>query len=473
MKFLYNTYKIDCIYIRDPIYGYIETPKDFIPIISQPLFQRLRWISQAPLQQMVYPSAMNSRFEHSLGTMYLSMKIMSSLINNSPNKLAQISKNFSDIEVQKNLLLTAGLCGLLHDVGHGPFSHTLEYACDLLPNVKYDHETIGLNITKQIFQEISFAPKYLSDVINTLNKSLDFEKGEISPISKLVRSIIDGVIDADKGDYLLRDSYHCGVGYGKYDIEQLWDNVALTEDFSLGVLPKGAIEAWTLRFCRYKMYSNVYKHHIRDITDALLSEIIFEVFNNNNGNIFDSAIFPVDVGGRISMDETFLKFSFWTDETFISELFNKKLLKITSKIQRFRKRDLYKRAFEINLLKYYNFNSNKDKIIKKIIEIKNLNEEKNIFFNFIHYKKTSPPVFGDEEQVDLKVIDKDNDNKEESLAKYLDFELDNQDNKEKNDNQELYGPEEIILKVFMPSDCKSHIEKIKKEIENILETEAL
>ncbi len=92
------------------------------------------------------------------------------------------------------------------------------------------------------------------------------------------------------------------------------------------------------------MYSNVYKHHIRDITDTMLSEIIFEVYNNV-GTLFDSAIFSVDAVGHISIDET-----------FIFELFNKKLSKISSKIQRFRKRDLYKRAFEINLLEYYNFN---------------------------------------------------------------------------------------------------------------------
>jgi HD superfamily phosphohydrolase len=149
--FVNENYKIESKLIRDPIYGFIELPRVFIPIVDHSLFQRLRWISQLPLEQLVYPSAQHSRFEHSLGVMYLAMVAAGSLLSNSKNLIEGLLKKDNDFKKirgmdnkYKQFILSAGLSGLLHDLGHAPFSHTLEEACKYskIP-YKYDHEEVG------------------------------------------------------------------------------------------------------------------------------------------------------------------------------------------------------------------------------------------------------------------------------------------------------------------------------------------
>ena len=124
----------ETLLIRDPIYNYIELPISIKPLVDHPLVQRLRWISQLPLEQMVYPSAQHSRFEHSLGVMYLAMQAAITLLNDeiSYRILRQakeedsITRGISEEEFKRTFIISAGIIGLLHDVGHGPFSHTLE-----------------------------------------------------------------------------------------------------------------------------------------------------------------------------------------------------------------------------------------------------------------------------------------------------------------------------------------------------------
>lgn len=280
--------------IRDPIYGFVEVPRILRPLLDAPEVQRLRWVSQLPLEQMVYPSAQHSRFEHSLGVMYLSMIVANTLLLDpiSRERIVQSLKEDLKEELKKErglpedweeyFVLSAGIMGLLHDVGHAPFSHTFEEALRRLPREKFffHHETLSFVLAKKLLSVYTPQPKLSSEgwelfkdsILYALNKEKSFT--EIPFVARILRSIVDGPIDTDKGDYLLRDAYHCGVSYGIYDAERLWRFIRLSSDFTLGVHPKGAIEAWTLRFARYKMFQNVYWHHVRDITDELLVDAL-------------------------------------------------------------------------------------------------------------------------------------------------------------------------------------------------------
>jgi uncharacterized protein len=276
--------------IRDPLYGFIRVDKQDLRLIDHKIVQRLRWVSQLPLEQLVYPSAQHSRFEHSLGTMHLAGIAAQSLVRNSSGRFYEAcadNPSFADLNQNDQtdfFVRCARWTGLLHDLGHAPFSHTFEDACKFSPHdASYDHEHYGFFLARQIFEELGDMGNAVSStVLRVLNKNILFS--ELYPLEMLIRRIIDGSLDVDKGDYLPRDSYHCGVNYGSYDRDFLWENVIITENFQLGIMPKAALEAWSLTLARHKMHQYVYKHHIRTITDALLVEILnlaFERLGND------------------------------------------------------------------------------------------------------------------------------------------------------------------------------------------------
>lgn len=448
--------------VRDPIYKFIEIPYEFLPFIDHKLFQRLRWVSQLPLEQMVYPSAMHSRFEHSLGVMYLAMLSAISLINNSYSQLNKAFKEdeyFRELDRKQrkiNFILAAGLSGLLHDAGHAPFSHTTEEAFLYTKSKEkpYNHELFSFFVASKIIKELKDSEEktYLKTVLRVLNKDLDFLKGEISAVEYIIRKLLDGVIDVDKGDYVIRDSYHCGVPYGIYDIERLWRNIAIDKNYDIVVKEKGAIEAWSLLICRYKMYASVYKHHVRDITDALLIEIISKLINGQS----KEKIFPIN---HIETEDEVIRFTFWTDEKFISDIYQFSDSLIKGKIENFRKRNLYKRAFDISLEEYPNI-AGKDKksdVIMKLINLKDEYENKNLEFNFIVYHEIVPPVNSLDVQEHLKVL-RESDNKIISLAAHLKFKID----------EESYSREKpLLLRVFKGENL--NIKKLERDIRDLLE----
>ncbi len=244
--------------IRDPIYGFIEADREDQKLIDHRLMQRLRWVSQLPLEQLVYPSAQHSRFEHSLGTMHLAQKATTALTDHSRdafNAACELDSNFKKLDTKKRKKLfvhIAKTCGLLHDIGHAPFSHTLEEACKHANEFSfyYDHEEVGFHLARHILDEVSYVEPQSCIMKQILNKKLEDE--ELTPPERIIRRLIDSDLDVDKGDYVLRDAYHCGVTYGVYDPELLWQNAVITDTFDIGVHTKAAIEAWTLCLARYK-----------------------------------------------------------------------------------------------------------------------------------------------------------------------------------------------------------------------------
>jgi HD superfamily phosphohydrolase len=241
--------------IRDPIFGFISLDETEVGIINTPIFQRLRGIKQLALARLVYPSALHTRFEHSIGTCHVAQLMAKKL---------RLSKN------QEKLVR---LAALLHDIGHGPFSHVSEDILELFSNVQMNsktgeiHEAIG----REIIQNDSGLKKLISpkDAENIV-KLLETGIGE--PTN---RAIISGPLDADKQDYLLRDSYFCGVQYGVFDHEQLIREIVKIEDEmgdreNLGISLDGihALEQFVL--AKYFITTQVYRHRVRLITDQML-----------------------------------------------------------------------------------------------------------------------------------------------------------------------------------------------------------
>ena len=193
--------------IRDPIYGYIWLTEDERQIIDDPLFQRLRRIHQLALTKYVYPAAEHSRFAHSLGVLQSATNIFLEFFRSNPEADLWLGDNKDPLKSFKILRFAS----LLHDIGHMPFSHGLEKAF-LGEGLKHEH------ISKYIIENYEPFTKIFKN--NNISKPAEISNliaGQLRPASRFLKRIISHEFDADRADYLLRDSYICGVEYGKYD----------------------------------------------------------------------------------------------------------------------------------------------------------------------------------------------------------------------------------------------------------------
>ncbi|GFO96459.1 HD superfamily phosphohydrolase, partial [groundwater metagenome] len=189
-------------FIRDPIYGFIELKNSEIRLMDSPFLQRLRRIKQLGNTHLVYPSACHSRFEHSLGVLHVA------------NRMAhQIRLPTSQIRVVR-------YAAMLHDIGHGPLSHNFEDIIKTADGEKVSHEDIAKKIIKE--------DRLIGNVLDRDKESvleLFDEENETA-----IKEIISSNIDADKLDYLRRDSYHTGVAYGAFDLERILHTISKKEE---------------------------------------------------------------------------------------------------------------------------------------------------------------------------------------------------------------------------------------------------
>jgi len=451
--------------IRDPLYGFIRVDQQDLRLIDHKIVQRLRWVNQLPLEQLVYPSAQHSRFEHSLGVMHLAEIGAGSLIQNSSARFHEACENnplFARLqeEEQKTLFIRcARWSGLLHDIGHAPFSHTFEEACkfSFCDEIFYDHEYYGFFLVRQVFEDLKDINEAVSaTVLNVLNKKIPFS--DLYPHEMLIRRIIDGPLDVDKGDYLPRDSYHCGVNYGIYDRDFLWENVVITENFQLGVVPKAALEAWGLCLARHKMHQYVYKHHIRNITDALLVEILNLAFENHDRDARFRDILPLQDREDVKRDEYISRFIHWTDNALLKSLDGIDDPAISSRIESFSSRKLYKRGFSENLNLYLNAIGNEKEIMQRLFGLQKEMAEKGVDFNVMPARETLTPVFTKQVQKDILV--QEDPKTETPLSEYLGFGVPEDNVLEKGDE---------YLHVFIQISSLHHKDAIQKNIQSVLQ----
>lgn len=347
--------------IRDPLYAFVEVEPEDLQLLDHPLVQRLRWVNQLPLEQLVYPSAQHSRFEHSLGVFHLCRLAAEALVRNTRKEFLLAVRNSEGFQgltpeqKRREFVRCAGWCGLLHDIGHAPFSHTFEDACSFSDSspVQYDHEAFGSHLANRVLTDASGVDRMQADIVGrVLDKNHTLE--DLYPAETLLRLLIDGPIDVDKGDYLRRDSYHCGVTYGDYDASFLWNNLVII-DGGIGVREKAALEAWGLRLARQKMHAYVYKHHVRNITDAMLVDVLVSAFESapvaGEGS---RRLVPLQKYEEIGVSDNRQAFVHWTDDNLLKSLNELDDASIKRQIEAFSSRRLYKERFRINLDDYPN-----------------------------------------------------------------------------------------------------------------------
>lgn len=253
--------------IRDPVWGYIHLPAPLLALVDSEDFQRLRNISQLGFVHLVYPGARHSRFEHSLGVYHLAKQFLVRLLLSDP------PLQLEDEDIRVFLAAT-----LLHDIGHYPFSHTLE---ELMPFfVSHEERARRLiedpngSIAPVLRDQLQVDPERVANVIDYENVDRQVPERDL-----LLANILSGTLDPDKIDYLLRDSMFCGVPFGesvnrdrliaaiKYDPERR----------RLAITSKGVSAVESLVFTNYLMYRNVYWHHAVRSATAMFKRSVQDI----------------------------------------------------------------------------------------------------------------------------------------------------------------------------------------------------
>lgn len=269
--------------IRDPIHGFIEIDSWERDIIDHPIFQRLRRIRQLAWTDMVYPGAMHTRFEHSLGVMHVATKMYNYITIKKKHYLIN-ELGFNDYGLDRDRKLVRLAC-LLHDLGHAPFSHAGEGLMELNPvtNKPYKHEDYSAAIVLYKFRDVIENHPQNENYHITTKEISDFLSGSIDLGRRLLwRNLVSGQLDADRADYLLRDAYHIGVNYGNYDLRRLLVTLTVSKHPETGA-PLIAVEeggmhaAEAIIIARYLMFTQVYFHHTRRAYDYHIAESLKEL----------------------------------------------------------------------------------------------------------------------------------------------------------------------------------------------------
>lgn len=285
--------------VRDPIHGFIGRTELEQEIIDAPAFQRLRLIRQLAMASLVYPGAVHTRFDHSLGAMHVAGRIARS-----------VRLNDEDVRLIR-------LAALLHDIGHGPFSHVSEPVLETFTK----RENLPEGQKTQIHEALTAAIIQLDSSIAPLLSERDREKiaGILSGTfgHSVMNDIVSGPLDADKQDYLLRDSYFCGVRYGLYDLDRLSECLIGHEDSEdryLAITQDGvhALEQFVL--AKYYMTTQVYRHKIRLITDGMIQRALILGISKDRIEWL-KRLYAYD-GSKEYLDE----YKNWTDERLIHEV---------------------------------------------------------------------------------------------------------------------------------------------------------
>lgn len=230
---------------NDPIYGFLTIPGDLIyEIIEHPYFQRLRRIKQLGLTDLVYPGALHTRFHHALGAMHLMGVALDSL--------ASKGKEISQAEIE-----AAQIAILLHDVGHGPFSHALEYS--LLEGVP--HESLSRLIMRKLNKDFK----------GRLDLAIKMFENQYE--RKFFYQLISSQLDVDRIDYLQRDCYFTGVSEGTIGADRLLKMLDLVND-QLVIEEKGIYSIENFLTARRLMYWQVYLHKTTVSSEKMMISII-------------------------------------------------------------------------------------------------------------------------------------------------------------------------------------------------------
>ena len=231
--------------INDPVHGFIHIPNTLVfDLIEHPYFQRLRRITQMGLSYLVYPGARHTRFQHALGCMHLMQKAVESL-------------RCKGVEISDKEAEALYIAILLHDIGHGPFSHAMEHS--IVENIA--HEEISL----LFMQELNYEFK------GRLEMAIEIFKGSYP--RKFLHQLISSQLDMDRSDYLKRDSFYTGVAEGNINPERIISMLNVRND-ELVVEEKGIYSVEKFLVARRLMYWQVYLHKTSVAGEQLLIRVL-------------------------------------------------------------------------------------------------------------------------------------------------------------------------------------------------------
>ena len=231
--------------INDPVYGFINIPSALIfDLISHPFFQRLRYIKQLGMTHLVYPGALHTRFHHALGAMHL-MSLSVDILRSKGHEITPQEEEAATIAI------------LLHDIGHGPFSHALEHS--LVKGIQ--HEDISMFMMEELNKEFE----------GRLTMALDIFKGNYP--KKFLHQLISSQLDLDRMDYLNRDSFFTGVSEGVISFDRIIKMFNLA-DGHLVIEEKGIYSIEKFLIARRLMYWQVYLHKTVISGEQLLVKIL-------------------------------------------------------------------------------------------------------------------------------------------------------------------------------------------------------
>lgn len=304
--------------IRDPIHSYIHLDDVETKIIDSDYFQRLRYIKQSSTAYLTYPSALGTRFEHSIGVTHIAGKMINSVLSKLDRgkyrstflncakdagfgKRLSWHKTVSDDEILQRIVRVVRLGALCHDIGHLPFSHALEFAferngkifdlvyakdeitrSDLQTRKLRLHEYAGMMITKTAIKKMFKDDDESSLLCDLTIQMFDSEKREKKKILETLYGILNSDLDADRCDFVARDGTMSGIGFGVYDLDRIVDSLRLhfdatTDSFIILPCLSGVSAAEAALLERYKIYKWLNYHHKVVFTDVLLSTLASQI----------------------------------------------------------------------------------------------------------------------------------------------------------------------------------------------------
>jgi len=271
-------------------------------LIDTIAFQRLRRIKQLGAASLIFHGAESSRFTHSIGVFCIARKIFKRVIESK-----------SSFCENKFVLYGAAL---LHDLGHGPLSHTSEAIFD------HNHEQWSQKLVKNYSPINSILKKYDNELPRAIADL--FESNQL--FSKPLKTLISSEIDCDRMDYLLRDSYNTGTKYGLVDLERIISGLTFSPDGNIAIKPKGVIAIEHFLVLRNLMYRTIYNHRINEISTWILEKIISTIKYNFDKKIWIDRSFykwifspkNIDFDDFIKNDDITFYYHLirWKDESF-------------------------------------------------------------------------------------------------------------------------------------------------------------
>jgi len=279
--------------VIDPIHGKIEMPQWLVRIKNEPAIRRMMGIKQLGLKAFIdFPGAIHTRYLHSLGTMFLAGKLTDLLVKKEEVRTSRRAGLKENLKNNLNSLMAAGF---FHDIGHGPFSHVMDFILE--KEFNRDHEWITTEIVKRFKKELESDSIPVSQVNSIITRKHHYP---------FLWGVINGPLDVDKVDYVLRDSYHVGLRYS-FDLDHFFDQIAILGDedelekceLGLEKSPQ-AIACTELFLLLWKsMYTLVYLASSSRIAEKMLEKAI--LFAIRKGNSIKDDIKHVD--RYIELDE--------------------------------------------------------------------------------------------------------------------------------------------------------------------------